>query len=270
VTGRFLLRALRADLDGETIRVAGLAWPATPGGAQDGAPPEDAAAALQAARRDGFRLALTVRDDADPRWGPAGFRALPAAEAACKTRLPAAWPREPDWIGAGDPEGALPGLRAAEGGDVAALVALREAGTGGQRFRVRRDAAGWRRILGAGGVATGERQVRVLDDGGGPSAYVVLQTAAGRLLWLEHGAGAGGGERLVDLFWYALALARRDGLPRLEGWCLPPAIEERRLYPVARRRRVAPVVLLAALDAALELPSFRSEAECRISPLDRP
>ncbi|HXU11007.1 MAG TPA: hypothetical protein VN898_03515, partial [Candidatus Binatia bacterium] len=57
-------------------------------------------------------LALALEGAGPGPWRPLGFRPLPASETACRTVLPAAWPREPSWIAAGEePEAGIPGLR---------------------------------------------------------------------------------------------------------------------------------------------------------------
>ncbi len=107
----------------------------------------------------------------------------------------------------------------------------------------------------------GERHGRV-------DAYAILKESPGALLWREHGARNGAADLLRALFWSALAWARGRGLGRLEGWFLPPGITDSKLYPVARRARARPALMIRALDAALPPGDFVGEGECRVGQLD--
>src|SRR5260221_72632 len=100
-------------------------------------------------------------------------------------------------------------------------------------------------------------------------ALAASEGAGVALRWKEHGARPGSEARSLDLFWCALALARRSGKERVEGWFLPPAPEAgRAYYPIARRGRAVPSVIWRALDPAIELPRLTDEEECRGFELD--
>ena len=227
------------------------------------------------ARSEGCVLALVVSAVEAAGALPAGFLLLPASETACFARMPVPWPKEPKWVEAGEPEEAVPGLRPARPADLDALAAIHDASTAGQRFRILRDRPIWDRLLRAPkarGSASGGRAARVdvIEKGSRAVAYAVLEETPAALLWKEHGAEAGKDDLLVDLFWVALARARRAGLPRLEGWNLPPALAARALYPVAKRARASPALLLRSLDPALDLPTFTDAGECGVGALDLP
>jgi hypothetical protein len=108
----------------------------------------------------------------------------------------------------------------------------------------------------------------MIEDAEGPAAYTVLRDSPGVVRWLEHGARPGGDRRVDDLFWAAIARARRRGMKRLEGWSLPGGPAGEALYPIARRARTNPIVMIRALSPALRLPRFEREDECRIPELD--
>jgi hypothetical protein len=259
------LHALHGVLDGRDVRVAGIGgpFPAT------AAAVDRARRALQAAR--GFDLALLFASSGAPSFEPLGLLPLPAAEAACRTRMPVPWPKEPAWVEGGDPFASVAGLRPFRPDDRPALSAIHEASARG-RFFLRRDAAGWDRVLagaGPGGPrAARGRQVWVIDAGGGAEAYVILDAGPEALRWREHGARPGAEARLVDFFWAALSAGRRAGARRLEGWHLPPAVTAASLYPVSRRARAEGLPMIGGLDPAIAIPVLRSEEDCPIGELD--
>jgi hypothetical protein len=255
------LRPLRGALDGREVRVAGV----------DAAPGEGLEPALRQARSEGYDLALLFASPT-PALRSLGFRPLPATEAACRARMPAPWPKEPSWVEAGDPLAVVPGLRPCVAPDGEALAAIHDASAGG-RFRLLRGRSDWERILerlfsadGAG--RRGEEPIWVIDTGRGAEAYVIVEGCSGNLRWREHGARPEAGRLLVDLFWAALARARRAGAERIEGWYLPPAVTETRLYPFSRRPRRDRLPLVLALHAGLVLPDLGREEDCRLPELD--
>jgi len=262
----------RARLDGREASLAILSGSHAASGAVE--------QALDAARSEGCVLALLVSSvdlsNLDAAGGiPPGFVLLPASEAACYARMPVPWPKEPKWVEAGEPEEAVPGLRPARPADLDALAAIHDASIAPQRFRVLRDRPLWGRILRAPNAprsASGRQSSRVLVivKGSTAVAYAVLEETPAALVFKEHGAEAGNSDCLVDLFWVVLARARRAGLRKIEGWHLPPAVASQALYPVARRARTSPALLLRSLDPALDLPAFTDEDECRVGVLDLP
>ncbi len=265
-------RTRRALLDGREVSLAILSGSDAPAGTVE--------QALNDARSEGCALALLILNvdlsnlDAAGGLSP-GFILLPASEAACYARMPVPWPKEPKWVEAGESEEAVPALRPARRTDLDALAAIHDASTAGQRFRILRARPLWERILRAPkarGPASGGRAARVdvIQRGSTAVAYAVLEETPAALLWREHGAAPGESDRLVDLFWVALARARRAGLLRLEGWQFPPVVAAQGLYPVARRARASPALLLRSLDPALDLPTFTDEDECRVGALDLP
>ena len=260
-------RTRRALLDGREVSLAILSG--------SKAPPAGVEQALNDARSEGCALALVVSTMAAAGALPAGFVLLPASETACYARMPVPWPKEPKWVEAGELEEAVPGLRPARPADLEGVAAIHDASTAAQRFRILRDRPIWDRLLRAPkarGSASGGRSARVevIEKGSTAVAYAVLVETPAALVVKEHGAAAGESDRLVDLFWVALARARRAGLLRLEGWHFPPAVAAKGLYPVARRARASPALLLRSLDPALDLPTFTVEDECRVGALDLP
>jgi len=229
--------------------------------------------ALEGERRAGCALALLIAAGDAGRFDAQRFAVLPATEAACMSRMPAPWPGEPAWVEAADPFQAVPGLRPALVGDLAAIAAIHEAMIRDQRLRIARDRADWEAILAIGESDPSRRDphdtlVWVIESGGVVAAYLVLRESPGSLRWREHGTMPGAADLAATLFWSALAWSRRRSLPRLEGWLLPPEVTARPLYPVARRTRSAPVLLLRPLDPALASLSLTREEECRIWELD--
>ena len=99
-------------------------------------------------------------------------------------------------------------------------------------------------------------------------AYAVLREVPGGLEWREHGARLGAEDRLVDLFWAAVARARRMGVNRIDAWQFPAVVTTRRLYPIAVRPLRAPAIMLRRLDPAIPPLLFGGPEECRISWLD--
>jgi len=265
----------RTALDGRPLRTAGIGALFTP---PDRRGQGHAAALLEEALRraggEGAALALLVSEIGASWYEKRGFRTLPATEAACRARMPAPWPKEPQWVGAGDPFMAVPGLRPGRPDDLEALVAIHQTAISGQRFRMERDRAAWDYALLKSALAhrvrgDGEEQLLVIEEGGPVAAYAFLKQMPEALRWKEHGTRPGSEARSIDLFWCALALARRSGKERVEGWFLPPApAAGGAYYPIARRTRTLPAVMARALDTAIDLPRFTDEEECRVFELD--
>jgi hypothetical protein len=280
------LKRLRGALDGQDVDIACLveegAMPGAgraggrgagdaAGGARPLAGPIDEA--LEAERRAGCALALLIAAGDARRFDRHGFAALPATEAACMSRMPAPWPGEPAWVEAGDPFEAVSGLRLARAGDLDAIVAIHEVMIREQRLRIVRDRAAWEAIVGRHDPDPMRRSPAnslawVIESGGEPTAYLVLTELAGTMRWREHGYLPGAGDAATALFWGALARSRQRGMPRLEGWSLPPEITGRPSYPVARRPRASAAPLLRPLDSGLSTLSLKREEECRIWELD--
>jgi len=265
-----------AEIDGRAARVSGLGAVYTP--------PErrrqgHAAALIEAtlgrARDRGDDAALLMSEIGGAYYERLGFQAIPAEEEGCLPYLPVPWPAMPSWVSEGetDPRPCILGLRPMRQGDLPALAAMHDRGSGAGRFRLRRDLGGWEQALLK--IEAGHRmwpdrwhRIWVVERGGGPVAYAVLRDADAALQWREHGSLPGEEERLADLFWIALAGARARGVNRLDAWHLPEIVAARRLYPVARRPQRTPVIMLRGLQAARPLPGFASPEECRISWLD--
>jgi GNAT superfamily N-acetyltransferase len=268
------LYSLRGELEGRPILVAGVGAVFTPSSRRGrGHAASLIEAALACARDRGHDLALLLSEIGGAYYERLGFRALPAQEAACMAFLPVPWPREPPWIGAGgDPLREIAGLRPGRPEDLESLVAVRDEATRGQRFRLLRGRRRWEHLLFQADLETRHRRDGadhrwVVERNGAVLAYAILKEGKGRLLWKEHGARLGSEGVLIDLFWAALALARRLGVGRIDAWHLPVAVTDGPLYPIARRPRREPVPMLRPLGAD-PLPSLAGVEECRISWLD--
>src|SRR5260221_2303827 len=269
------LYTLHGVLDARPLRIAGVGALFTPPARRgQGHAAALLERALALAASEGAGVALLVSEIGAAWYEKRGFRALPATEAACRARMPAPWPKEPQWVGTGDPLIAVPGLRPGRPDDLEALVAIHQAAISGQRFRMERDRADWDYALLKSALAhklrgDGEEQLLVIEEGGPIAAYALLKQMPEALRWKEHGARPGSEAPSLDLFWCALALARRSGKERVEGWFLPPAPEAgRAYYPIARRGRAVPAVIWRALDPATELPRLPDEEEGRVFELD--
>jgi GNAT superfamily N-acetyltransferase len=268
------LYTLRGRLEGREVRIAGVGAVFTPPERRGrGHATELVRQALEGARSGGHAIALLVSEIGEAYYARQGFRALPATEAACRTTLPAPWPKEPAWVAHGDPLREVRGLRRWGAADLDALVRIHDAATEGGRLAVLRDRSAWEQVLLKLELASrlpagGEDLLWVIDRGEGVEAYAVLKETGDTLRWREHGARRGSEDVLVDLFWGALARARRLRMERLEGWHLPDAVTETALYPIARRKRKSPVVMARALDPEIELPDFAREEDCRLGELD--
>jgi hypothetical protein len=216
---------------------------------------------LEVAQRTGHSLALALSPGAGPPAIPRGFKVLPCSEAACRTVLPAAWPKEPAWLREGkDPFASVMGLRLFRPDDLDDVATIQEEMVAGQRLRIDRDRAAWSRILGA---REGEAFM-VIERNGRVEAYVLLGAGRPTLRWREHGARLDAMDLLTDLFWAVLARARRAGLQRIEGWSMPEALTVEPLYPTSDRARKTSVVMLRPLESPAGGPTFTSEAECRM------
>ena len=265
-----------AVIDGRPARVSGIGAVYTP--------PErrrqgHAAALIEAtllrARERGDDAALLMSEIGGAYYERLGFVALPADEEGCLPFLPVPWPAVPAWAadGAADPRRHVEGLRPMLPGDLPALAAMHDRPDGAARFRLRRDASGWEQALLR--IEAFQRmwpdqphRLWVVERRGEPVAYAVLRDVPRGMQWREHGAVPGEEERLVDLFWVALAAARGRGVNRIDAWRFPEVVAARRLYPVARRPQRQVVIMLRGLQEARPLPEFTSAEECRISWLD--
>lgn len=231
------------------------------------------AGALDEARAQGFDLALGLEAAGADLWASLGFRPLPASETACRTVLPAAWPREPAWVAAcEEPEARVPGLRVLQPDDLEAVRGIHREQTRDLILRVDRGREDWERILEARRSRArlhGENgPFWVLERGGRVEGYVALEVATPTLRWREHGARTGASGVPVDLFWSALAWARRRGLPRIEGWRMPEALTLGPLYPASERRRRDGIPMILPLTPGLQPGDFGREEDCRLFELD--
>lgn len=221
---------------------------------------------VQEARARGSHLALGLAGPSAGRWIDAGFGPLPASETACRTLLPAAWPKEPAWLAAGEePEAGVPGLRSFNPSDLDAVAEIHSEEIQGQVLRLDRDRRAWERIL-------GERRTPapfwVIERRGRVEGYVALEAGPPTLRWREHGARPGAGDVAADLFWSALAWARKRGIPRIEGWRMPGALTLGPLYPASERRRKDRIPMLLPLALQPEPVEFAREEDCRVFELD--
>ena len=228
---------------------------------------------VEEARAQGFHLALGLATPGSGRFIDAGFRPLPASETACRTFLPAAWPREPAWIAAGEePETGVPGLRAFRPSDLDAVTEIHSEEMQGQVLRLDRDRRAWERILGGGAAPSGPPREAascwVIETRGDIEGYVVLEAAPPTLRWREHGVRPGAEKAAADLFWSALAWARGRGIPRIEGWRMPGALTLGPLYPASERGRKDRIPVLLPLAPQPQPVEFAREEDCRIFELD--
>lgn len=221
----------------------------------------------------GHDLALVVSPTGEEPYARHRFEAVPCSEAACRTVLPAPWPKEPPWLREGtDPFASVPGLRHGRTDDIEALAEIHAEETAPQRLCIERPREQWEQIFLTRDLVARllgvevpffviERERRVV-------AYVLLQAGTPTLRWREHGARKDAGDLLRDLFWAALAWARGKGLRRIEGWCLPDVLTVLPLYPTSDRRRAGDIVMLKRLDPVGRGPHFAREEECRLWELD--
>lgn len=268
------LYSLRGELQGRPVGVAGVGAVFTLRGQRGrGHARALVEAALGRARVEGHDLALLFSEIGSAYYERLGFRTLPSQEAACMAFLPVPWPKEPSWVGHDDPFAAVEGLRHFRREDLDRLAGLHEEATRGQLFRLLRDRPRWEHLLLQADMESrlrrdGSDHRWVVERGGVMRAYLILKEARGRLLWKEHGARPGEEAALVDLFWSALSLARRLGVGRIDAWQFPAGVTEARLYPIARRSRRDPVVMLRPLGEAVLPTPIAAEEECRASWLD--
>jgi hypothetical protein len=233
------------------------------------------APALEQARAGGHDIALLVSSIGEGAYARLGFKAIPCSEAACRTFLPTAWPKEPAWLGEGaDPLASVPGLRHGRPDDLEALADIHAEETASQRLRIDRPLALWEQIFLRrdllARLAGVEAPLFVIERERRVEAYVLLQAGTPTLRWREHGARKDAGDLLTDLFWVALAWARGKRLQRIEGWFMPGVLTLEPLYPTSDRRRKSDLVMLKALDPASRGPDFAREEECRLWELDAP
>jgi len=229
--------------------------------------------ALEEARQAGHDLAMLVASMPQSLYERAGFDPLPASETACRTVMPAPWPKEPAWLRSGDdPLARIPGLRRGGEDDLPAIAAIHAEETAQQRLRIDRDPAAWEFVLMKTGMPRGrgtdEDRFWVIERGGRVKAYVFLQAESPTLRWREHGALRDARVLLAELFWCALSVARRRRLERIEGWQMPEILTLGPLYPASQRSRKTDRPMLRSLDPALVAPVFANEEECRLWELD--
>jgi len=263
-----------AVIDGAAAQVTGLGAVFTP---EEQRRQGHAAAliemTLERARARGDAAALLMSEIGGAYYERLSFRAVPAMEEGCLPFLPVRWPAEPAWVSQPDPHRLVEGLRPMRQDDLEALETMHDRPEAGERFRLRRDRAGWEQALVK--IEAGHRmwpdqrhRLHVIEAGGEPAAYAVVRDAPLGLQWREHGALPGHEERLADLFWIAVAEARARGVNRLDAWRFPELVASRRLYPVARRPQRDPVVMLRSLQPDRPLPELASPDDVRISWLD--
>jgi len=229
--------------------------------------------ALQQAHGRGHALAILISPAGGPGFARHGFRALPCSETACRTFLPAPWPKEPAWLRAGESAlGRVAGLRPGRPEDIPDLTGIHAEEIAGQRLRIDRDCGAWEQIFLARGIPGRTGVARdpfwVIEKGGRVEAYVLLQALPPTLHWREHGARRGAESLLADLFWGVLGWARQDRLPRIEGWRMPEALTLEPLYPTSTRRRKENLAMIKALDPDSQAPEFEREDDCRLWELD--
>jgi len=265
---------LPARIDGAAAQVTGLGAIFTPEEQRRrGHAAALVEATLERARVRGDAAALLISEIGGAYYERMAFLAVPASEEGCLPFLPVRWPSEPPWVSEPEPHSKVEGLRPMRPDDLDALGAMHDRKAPGERFRLRRDRAGWEQALLK--IEAGHRmwpdqrhRIHVIDRGSGPVAYAVVRDAPHGVQWREHGAIPGHEERLGDLFWIALAEARARGVNRLDAWRFPEIVAARRLYPVARRPQRDPVIMLRGLQPDRPLPEFTSPDESRISWLD--
>lgn len=261
-------------LDGQPVRIARLDGVFTlPEVRGRGHAAQIVTGALARARAEGCHLALLMAEGGAGLWAGLGFRSLPASETACRTVLPAPWPREPPWAAAGDdPEARVPGLRPGLPGDLDGIADIHREEAAGQRLRLERGGGAWEQVF-------LERDLRrrfrgeegpfwVIERQGRIAAYVLLEAAPPMLRWREHGVRRGAEDGLADLFWSALVWARRRRLQRIEGWRMPGALTLGPLYPASERRRKDRIPMLLPLHPGVAPPPYAREEDCRIFELD--
>ena len=266
--------SLAGSLDGRAIRIVHVRTMFTSGDSGD----QHHAAELQEevleeARLQGHALAIRVSPAGGAEHFDRGFHALPCSEAACRTFLPAPWPKEPAWLRAGEEAlGRVPGLRPGRPEDIDAIASIHAEEIAGQRLRIDRDRGLWDQIFLAretlrrmSGAAD---PFWVIERGGRVVAYVLLRAGPPTLRWREHGARREARAPLADLFWSALCWARGKRLQRIEGWCMPEVLTVEPLYPTSDRRRRNNLVMLRPLDQVPQAPVFAGEDECRLWELD--
>lgn len=268
------LRSLPGALDGRAVIIAhlGEAFPV------DGLSGEDEAAALRQealrrARESGHALAIVIAKVAGESPRLQGFRAVPCSEAACRTRLPVPWPKEPPWLRTGqEAPGRVPGLRPGRLEDIEAVAGMHAEDIAAQRLRVDRPRDLWDRIVLARDLRTRMSGAAdpfwVVEGAAGIEAYALLRTEHPTLRWCEHGARRGSEGMLADLFWCALGWARSRGLQRIEGWRMPEVLTVEPLYPTSDRQRKTAVVMIMPLDPKAPFPDLAREGDCRLWELD--
>src|SRR5262249_54490670 len=136
-------------LDGRRVRIARIGWPLIIWDVVDERTAYELVdTAVEEMRRRGHDLAVTLTSRVSLSRPPRGFTSLPSSEAACRAALPVPWPKEPRWLAAEeDPLRSVPGLRAAEAGDLDDVASIHEEMIAGQRLRTDRGRDYWERIL---------------------------------------------------------------------------------------------------------------------------
>ena len=263
--GPLKMVSLDGSLDGRRVRIARLDVPGLVRGSGGAGEAGDlVAAALEVARVGGHSLALALTSESGGTGALDGFQPLPCSEAACRTVLPVPWPKEPEWLRAGeDPLRSVPGLRPWRRDDLDEVAAIHAETIAAQRLRIDRSPETWGRI-----VPARDAPFFVIERSGRVDAYVLLGTGRPTARWREHAARGGAEDLLVDLFWSALAWARGAGLQRIEGWCMPEVLTAKPLYPTSDRMRKGRVPMLRTLDPKTPRPDFKREDECRLWELD--
>ena len=263
--GPLKMVSLDGSLDGRRVRIARLDVPGLVRGSGGAGEAGDlVAAVLESARVGGHSLALALTSESGGTGALDGFQPLPCSEAACRTVLPVPWPKEPEWLRAGeDPLRFVPGLRPWRPDDLEEVAAIHAETIARQRLRIDRSAETWERILRAQ-----DAPFFVIESSGRVDAYVLLGAGRPTVRWREHGARRGAEDLLADLFWSVLAWARGARLQRIEGWCMPGILTVRPLYPTSDRSRKGRVPMLRTLDPRTPLPELKSEDECRLWELD--
>lgn len=269
------LFSLEGRLHGRRVRIAGIGDLFTPPerrGRRFGAALLETV--LAGARDDRAELALLLSDIEVSYFLQLGFSVLPGGEASCVTVLPAPWPHEPAWVGEADPPAGVPGLRLAAPDDLDHLTRLHDRYESSGSFRLVRERMLWDHLLlkafaGRRLGGEGETVIWMIDERAAPAAYAILRVHDGTLRWLEHGTRRGADHLQEVLFWAAIAMARRRGLARLEGWSLPHGAEGKPLYPIARRTRRRPILMARALEPGLSLSDLHHETDCRIGEFER-
>src|SRR6266571_3685080 len=205
--GLLKMVSLDGSLDGRRVRIARLDVPGLVRGSGGAGEAGDlVAAVLESARVGGHSLALALTSESGGTGALDGFQPLPCSEAACRTVLPVQWPKEPEWLRAGeDPLRFVPGLRPWRPDDLEEVAAIHAETIARQRLRIDRGAETWERILPAQ-----DAPFFVIERSGRVDAYVLLGAGRPTVRWREHGARRGAEELLPGLHELLLQLLFLD------------------------------------------------------------